>query len=310
MTSNEVDASSSLASDDDGVAVCYLCLGGGVDDNAGQPLRRDCACRGTDAGFVHLSCLTHYAETKSKQSLDMNQFRNPWLLCPSCHQEYQNEFAVDIATKFVSFVRGQYPRDTHKQVEALYLKLGALMDMFDRLQPVQKKEAGVTANVLLSLIDRMKGDASLSRRYFQMEAQAYVVHGHIALDEGTEESARRAVTHFKKDLKVCKAIGDDDGIVAAKSNIAIAKSECEGGSNEEVLKASEELYKVRVAELGDEHEHTIKSGKNYAFCLQIANRCDEARELLTKLFATSKQVLGTNHKTTKMVETMHIKANN
>jgi len=298
-----------LPSEIDEVVVCYLCLDGGLDED-GQPLRRDCACRGTDAGFVHLACCTKYAATKSVQASEMNEFVKPWETCPGCHQYYQNEFAVDIATKFVSFVRGQYPRDTQKQVEALYLKLGALMDMFDRLQPVQKKEAGVTANVLLSLIDRMKGDASLSRRYFQMEAKAHNAHGHIALDEGTEESARRAVTHFKKDLKVCKATGDTDGIAAAKSNIAIAKSECEGGSNEEVLKASEELYKVRAAELGDEHEHTIKSGKNYAFCLQKANRCDEARELLTKLFATSKQVLGTNHKTTKMVETMHIKANN
>jgi hypothetical protein len=40
------------------------------------------------------------------------------------------------------------------------VKLHALMKMFDRLQPVRKREAGVTANVLQSLIDRMKGDTS------------------------------------------------------------------------------------------------------------------------------------------------------
>ena len=89
MTINEVDASSLLASDDDGVAVCYLCLDGGLDD-ANQPLRRDCACRGTDAGFVHLSCLTEFAETKSKQTrgmnLDMDEFIAPWQCCPSCDQ--------------------------------------------------------------------------------------------------------------------------------------------------------------------------------------------------------------------------------
>ena len=68
MTSTEqVDASSSLASGDDGEAVCYLCLDGGLDET-GQQLRRDCACRGTDAGFVHLACLTKYAATKSKQT--------------------------------------------------------------------------------------------------------------------------------------------------------------------------------------------------------------------------------------------------
>ena len=70
MTSNEVDASSLLAtSDDDGVAVCYLCLDGGLDE-AGQSLRRDCACRGTDAGFVHLSCLAELAASKSMQARD------------------------------------------------------------------------------------------------------------------------------------------------------------------------------------------------------------------------------------------------
>jgi E3 ubiquitin-protein ligase DOA10 len=42
-------------------AVCYLCLDG---DESGQPLRRDCACRGTDAGFVHVSCLTGFAAAK------------------------------------------------------------------------------------------------------------------------------------------------------------------------------------------------------------------------------------------------------
>ena len=60
----------------------------------GQPVRRDCACRGTDAGFVHLSCLTDYAKNKSIQARDMNEFRKLWHTCPSCHQEYQNELAV------------------------------------------------------------------------------------------------------------------------------------------------------------------------------------------------------------------------
>jgi E3 ubiquitin-protein ligase DOA10 len=167
--------------DIDEVAVCYLCLDGG-DDEADQPLRRDCACRGTDAGFVHLSCLAGFAAAKSKKTTDdMNEFVNPWRVCPSCHQEYQNELRIDIATEFVSFVRRQYPDNTQRQVEALYLKLCALMKMFGKLQPVQKIELGVTANVLLSLIDRMKGDASspLPRRYSHMEAFTYLTHGRL-----------------------------------------------------------------------------------------------------------------------------------
>ena len=75
---NKVDALSD-------VAVCYLCLDGGADETS-QSLRRDCACRGTDAGFVHLSCLAKYAATKSKQARGMNAFRDPWKVCPNCHQ--------------------------------------------------------------------------------------------------------------------------------------------------------------------------------------------------------------------------------
>jgi len=53
------------------------------------------------------------------------------------------------------------------KVEALHLKLCALDSMFDVLQPVQKRELGVTANVLLSLIDRIMKEISppLPRRY-------------------------------------------------------------------------------------------------------------------------------------------------
>ena len=203
---NEVDPSSSLASGDDDGAVCYLCLDGGVDE-ADQPLRRDCACRGSDCGFVHLSCLTDYAAAKSKQSLDMIGFAMPWHTCPNCNQEYQNELAIDIANKFVPFVQRQYPDNTQRQAEALYVFLCALMGMLGRLQPVQKREAGVTANVLLSMIDRMKNESPPTRRYSSFAAYAYHVHGRIALQEGTEECARRAETHFEKCLEVSEVIG-------------------------------------------------------------------------------------------------------
>jgi hypothetical protein len=281
-----------------------LCLDGGVDDDdAGQPLRRDCACRGTDAGFVHLSCLADYAETKSEQARGMNAFRDPWKVCPGCHQEYQNELAIDTANKFLLFVRRQSPDNKQRQVESLYVKLHALMKMFDRLQPVQKREAGVTANVLLSLIDRMKHDAPpLSKRYSEIGANAYNAHGRIALQEGTKESARRAVTHFENALEVHETIGHVEGIAIAKSIIAVAKSKYEGGNIEEVLEASQELYELRVSKYGEEDGDTIDAGIMFADKLQDANRGGEARELLAKLLATSKRVLGSHHNTTKEIK--------
>ena len=227
-STEQVDASTLLlaSAGDDGEAVCYLCLDGGADEaDHDQPLRRDCACRGTDAGFVHLSCLTNYAETKSIQAHSMQEFVNPWIFCPSCHHEYQNEFAVNIVNKFVSFLRRQYPDDTKRQVESVYLKLTTFNSMLYRLKPVHQREAGDTANVLLSLIDQMKTETSpLPMRYSRCEANAYHVLGRIAYDEGTEESARRAVLLFESQLELNASIGYDEGVANAKTSIAIAKS--------------------------------------------------------------------------------------
>ena len=134
-----------------------------------------------------------------------------------------------------------------------------------------------------------------------MEAYAYGAHGRLAFNEGTEESVRRAVTHFEDQLEVFEAIGVDDGIATAKSNIAFAKSMYEGVNHEEMLKASRELYELRIAEFGDDDGDTIDAGKSYAVDLHNANRGVEARELLTELLATSKKVLGPHHNTTKGV---------
>jgi hypothetical protein len=182
------------------------------------------------------------------------------------------------------------------EVEARQLKLLAFNSMLNKLQPVQMREAEDTANILLSLIERMKIEVfPLPRRYSQFEAYAYNALGRIALYEGKEESARRAAVYFQKVLKVSKAIGNDESVAAAKTNIALAKSVYESGNSEELIKASRELYKSRLAQYGEENDYTIIAGKNYASSLQNANRGGEAKKLLAKLLAMSKQVLGPHH---------------
>lgn len=71
-----------------------------------------------------------------------------------------------------------------------------------------------------------------------------------------------------------------------------------------MLRSVQKLYELRVAEYGEEHEYTIRAGMVYAGGLHDANRGEEGRELLTKLLATSKQVLGPYHGTTKQVESL------
>jgi hypothetical protein len=69
------------------------------------------------------------------QNPNVSVYLKPWRECRCCNKYYLNEFAVDIASNFDSFVRGKYPDDTQLQVEACYLKLRALYlyFMFERL---------------------------------------------------------------------------------------------------------------------------------------------------------------------------------
>lgn len=114
-----------------------------------------------------------------------------------------------------------------------------------------------------------------------------------------------AVVHFENELKVYEAVGDIEGIAGARTNIAAAKSQLEGGCSEGLLKlkTSREMYELQVAKHGEEHEATIRAGKLYSFNLRSStNRRVEAREILTKLLATSTQVLSPHHNITKNIE--------
>ena len=110
------------------------------------------------------------------------------------------------------------------------------------------------------------------------------------------------MVHFENQLKVCEAFDMVDGIATAKSNIAIAKSKYKSGNSGELLKTSRELYDWCVATHGVGNEYTILAGNTYALELAKESRWRESRDLLMKLLATSKQVLGSHHSTTKETE--------
>jgi hypothetical protein len=183
---------------------------------------------------------------------------------------------------------------------ALELKLNPLYTRYDRLSPVQQKVAGVTANIIISLIDRLKGKnaSPLPPRCSQIEANTNKALAFIALKEETEESAKRAVAHLQKALDLYEAIGSTSSAAIIKSNLVLARSMYEVVNHEELVKAPHDVYKLRVTKLGGKHEDTIHAGQIYAFHLLKANRNAEARELLTKLLTTSKQVLDSHHRTT------------
>ena len=88
--------------------VCYSCQEYKTDVLGHSP-RRACACRGSDAGYVHLFFLAKYATDKSRQEQYLDEFKRPWESCLVCKQNHRGEFAINIANEFSSFVQ----RDIH-----------------------------------------------------------------------------------------------------------------------------------------------------------------------------------------------------
>lgn len=111
-------------------ASCWICL----DDGESEALVRECACRG-DSGWVHLSCIINYAESKSEDWLKKNGMAywgtgmdkggsistisdsDPWMRCPNCKQGYLNQFAIDLVKALVAFTKRRFPWDPSSSTE-------------------------------------------------------------------------------------------------------------------------------------------------------------------------------------------------
>ena len=266
---------------------------------------------GTNAGFVHLSCLVEYAEKKNTAwievgSRDIKEFRKPWAVCPNCHQHYQNAMSVDVANEFVSFVQKEHPNNKQKQVEALELKLSSLCKS---LKPFQVDEAREVATRLLILIGQMKVETlMLPTRYMQAEAFTYYNLGMIAHNVKKEESYQEALAHFNKCLELSTAINFIELIAIAKYIISLARSRLEREESkqneEEQVKICQDLYVMRVTRHGEEHAGAIKSGMMLAVAFWNANRRIEAKRLLTGLVAVSERVNGPQNGTTKRAKSL------
>jgi hypothetical protein len=148
-------------------------------DEGGKPLVRDCSCRGDNAGFAHLSCITKYAEQKSKLAatkMDLPAFSRSWRECPNCKQPYQNQISLDLSSNFVSFAEANYDNsgkciigsqltnDKVNLMDALRFRAITLLS-----HAVLHEQSGVEVECImllekiLSMVDQMKKDLDMSR---------------------------------------------------------------------------------------------------------------------------------------------------
>ena len=82
---DKMELSSTALSGEEEV-VCYSCQECGADVLRHLP-RRAVACRGSNAGYVHLFCLAKYATDKSRREQYLDEFERLWELCLVCEQK-------------------------------------------------------------------------------------------------------------------------------------------------------------------------------------------------------------------------------
>ena len=290
---------------------CWICHEEGTNE-LGEPLRRDCSCRGCDAGYAHLSCLVEYAkhQTEEWDGHDLNELFKIWSDCLTCKQRHQNELRVELAIEFLSFVETNYSDDQGMIVAALYEKLLSLERMIDthknRCTPLARQEIKDIANKIFSITDLMKTKQCHLLYLSSTEALTHNSLGRIALEEGTEDSVHEALSHFEKyrDLSILLGLRPDR-VAEAEYNISVAKEECgEDISIEKKVELSQKLYDVRLKSNGEGDIFALNVGTLLAKDLLNAYRLAEAESLLLKLATVSKQVHGADHSAFKKIHSV------
>ena len=84
-------------------ASCYICLENSEESN-NQPLLRNCACRGDDAGWAHVACLAKFAASKAAEALhsvrdsdDSVDIGMIWKNCILCKTPYMQNMGLAMA---------------------------------------------------------------------------------------------------------------------------------------------------------------------------------------------------------------------
>ena len=292
---------------------CYICLEDGLDDSGGK-LRRDCSCRG-GSGFVHMSCIGHYAEQKFKSNTKIGS--HPWKYCPNCHHEYQNTFAIDLAKLYVACMGRNYKR-MHLHINIIEAQITLLENLVTVVTPdvsrmkyhseSQTEEAKQIANDILHKVRRMKLKGIISSNARIYEAYSYEALGNFAQIEaakngGDKQLFSEAMKYFEKSLDVATANNFPEGISRAKALISMVRSNM--GEAEHVTASLDQMEMIHEIEAkkSESSVDAIQSGVRYAEALKKSSKQGvKSTRLFMKLREICQRVHGSDHKLTQLVK--------
>ena len=221
---------------DGDAVVCWVCAEGSSRTRSRQ-LMRGCACRGTDAGFAHLSCLVEAA----------THDENRWRSCPTCKQHFTGDVRLGLARARWELHRTQ-PTHDWQRLNAADSLAAALQEcagdhtgalpLFQEVLAVSRQVDGdEDVNTLVS----MSNLASLHQKMGNPELAQPL------FDEALEAQRRTLGEEAPDTLRTI-------------SNLAMLHLRTEHFSL--ALPLAEEVLEVRRRTLGKEHADTLASIQN------------------------------------------------
>ena len=291
-------------------------------DDMGKPIVRDCACRGNDAGFAHLSCITKYAQQKSELAVEQEEiddFVTAWETCPNCKQDYQNDISLHLAEALVSFAERTYDHPTNSLwdkmnvMEALRLEIKSIRRCEGRVKAGIRHKFENLVHKMLEVVERAKKDHGINAwvrmdpttdefRVYDAICSNFEAYGYICLAQlclfESNDSKHIDIRYYEKARDVYMLMGKKREAQQITDLIERARVKSMGDEAGH-LENTKIFYEDSLKFNGESAETTILTGLSYVRCLQHANRSIEAERLVTKLSAISRQVYGDEHRLAK-----------
>jgi hypothetical protein len=277
--------------------VCWICLCGGDNDL----LRCGCACRGEGNGHGHVNCIIQLAQSKTEALHDMQGYFDNWRQCPTCKQLYQKEILLPLANASVE--RTWYFPWSHPERILSSLLLGHAL--------ILNKDFVEAEHMLLDLIDLMnkwKEDGSITSDFHDNVRRNALFQMALLFD--SKEDYSSALAYYVKYRNMFdtryNCVHVDLTILAIKHKMGYYQDpekvlEC---ARQAAAAYRDEADRANLAVTLSFSLSVILSLKKMLFCSLLCDDwLEEALcELSKSVLRVSRQVLGPEHETTKVLE--------
>ena len=310
-------------------APCWICLEDGPDEK-GEPLVRECSCRGETSAGYHLSCLIDYATKRTGDAIgimenaeekELPNYIKPWLSCPNCSQTYKESVRLPLAHAFVA-ATGTLSETNVVRFQARTCRITALINCYRVPKGTSRStDLALAENEivdLLEVVNEKAGDLARSmvndptpetmeRNRVKQSSRLFTYMGDIRRLTGDKENAlkmfERALDYYDR-FAVNEVRGIKEHIIR---NIEQLKKEM--GLIQITV---DEEVKLRRGQLKDAIEGNAsaksvvcaKYSLALALCETVPPQFLEAIQLTNAAFGTSRQVFGPDNDLT-----LHLKSN-